>query len=132
MRDFLRWTLEQVHPLAEALGYVEALTPLKKWQPGHPIPLMRCVCVYLKNWAIVMLFLYHYFKPGRRKRSPVKSDIERIVENYHSLKGDEAKFSDFLHRARDDARQDAEAPQRFRRRPVHTSSCAIPIKLAKL
>lgn len=133
MRDFLRWTLEQVHPLAEALGYIEALTPLKEMATGAPNTaeaLRMRLSKELGNSEVVPLSLLQTLVEEREAQ--VKSDIERIVENYHSLKGDEAKFSDFLHRARDDARQDAEAPQRFRRRPDAHIELRYPDKTSEI
>ncbi|MBN1536832.1 MAG: M20/M25/M40 family metallo-hydrolase [Anaerolineales bacterium] len=133
MRDFLRWTLEQVHPLAEALGYVEALTPLKEMATGAPNTaeaLRMRLSKELGNSDIVPLSLLQTL--AEERETQVKSDIERIVENYHSLQGDENKFSDFLHRARDDARQDAEAPQRFRRRPDAYIELRYPDKTSEI
>lgn len=134
MRDFLRWTLEQVHPLAEALGYVDALSPLMEMATGAPNTaeaLRLRLSKELKESNIVPLSLLQTLVEERQDQ--IKSDIEHIVEYYHSLQGgEEAKFSDFLHRARDDARKDKEVPQRFRRRPDAHIELRYPDKTSEI
>ncbi|NMC11421.1 MAG: M20/M25/M40 family metallo-hydrolase [Chloroflexi bacterium] len=133
MRDFLRWTLEQIHPLAEAFGYVELLTPLMEMATGAPNTaeaIRLRLSKELGQSQVVPLTLLQSLVEEREAQ--VKSDLERIVERYHNLHGDEAKFSDFLHRARDDARQDKEAPQRFRRRPDAQIELRYPDKTSEI
>lgn len=115
MRDFLRWTLDELRPLAEALERRDELEPLEQMALGAP------------NTADIMR---NALRPraGRDGRLPVEAvrelaeerrgqlerDVERIAGEVLRGSPDLAKLEELFWRARDEARHDPSAPVRFR------------------
>ncbi len=118
MREFLKWTLEEIRPLADALGLWEDLAPLVEMGAGGPntAELMRIqLRQELGNTSIVPLDLLRELAKNRQK--VVISDVEHIAETYPSLMGDSTRLAEYLQHARDEVHPDTDVPVRFRPRP---------------
>lgn len=118
MRDFLRWTLEQLRPVAEALGMWPQLTPLIEMASGAPNTAERLrerIKKEIKHGNIVPVDLIKQLAVEREAQ--VKRDAEIIAASVGLLGEEAVKLREFLQRARDDVRQhDPQAPIRFRPR----------------
>jgi succinyl-diaminopimelate desuccinylase len=118
MRQFLRWTLDELRPLAEALGLWEELTPLVEMAGGAPNTAER-----LRQRLQAELGEAQDVPPqllrqlAEERRSQIVQDVEEIAEAMAVRAGEAGRLSEFLQHARDDARQDPEAPVRFRPGP---------------
>lgn len=115
LRDFLRWTLDEIRPLAEALSLWEDLTPLVEMAAGasNTAERMRArLRVELGASDEVPLSLLRELAEERENQ--VMAEVETIAARYTSLGNDAAKLGEFLQRAREDARQHPELPVRFR------------------
>ncbi|MDW8325547.1 MAG: M20/M25/M40 family metallo-hydrolase [Anaerolineales bacterium] len=119
MRDFLRWTLEQVRPLAEALEMWTQLGPLLEMASGAPNTAERIrervrreigdSRVEVPVEVLKLLAL--------EREAQVKADVEIIAASVAELGEEAVKLREFLQRARDEVRQhDPQAPIRFRPR----------------
>lgn len=118
MRDFLRWTLEQVRPLGEAIGTWPQLAPLVEMASGAPNTAERIRERVRKEIGASDIVPVEVLKQlALEREAQVKRDVETIAASVAAL-GDEAvKLRDFLQRARDEVRQhDPQAPIRFRPR----------------
>ena len=118
MRDFLRWTLAEVRPLAEALGMWTDLAPLVEMSAGAPNTAERlraCLRLELGESRVVPLELLQ--KLADERISQVARDVETIAETFPALRTDASKLGDFLQHARDEAHLDPQIPIRFRPRP---------------
>jgi len=121
VRDFLRWTLDQLKPLAEALELWPRLAPLEAMANGapntaeqmrahirealgHPAEAEPVVPVeVLKSLAV-------------NREAQVAHDVEGIAAAVGALEPESSKLRELLQRARDDVRHDPAAPIRFRPR----------------
>jgi acetylornithine deacetylase/succinyl-diaminopimelate desuccinylase-like protein len=115
MRDFLRWTLEQLRPLAEALGLWPRLNPLMEMVAGAPntAEQMRArIKKELGEFEIVPIELLKQL--ALEREAQVKRDIETIASSVGSLGEEAVKLREVLQRARDEVRHDPAAPIRFR------------------
>lgn len=119
MRDFLRWTLAEVRPLAEALGLWGDLAPLVEMAAGAPNTAERLrarlrgllkarpgECVSVPAEVLEGL--------AEEREAQVQRDVERIAAAYARLPGDATRLGRFLQCARDEAHLDTLAPVRFR------------------
>lgn len=119
MRDFLRWTLEQVRPLAEALEMWAQLGPLLEMASGAPNTAERIRERVRKEIGdsksevpVEVLKLL-----ALEREAQVKADVETIAASVAGLGEEAVKLREFLQRARDEVRQhDPQAPIRFRPR----------------
>ncbi|MGB7874664.1 MAG: M20/M25/M40 family metallo-hydrolase, partial [Anaerolineales bacterium] len=115
MREFLKWTLEEIRPLAESLGMWEDLTPLSEMAAGAPNTaekLRTRLQLELGANDEVPLSVLRFI--AEEREAQVMLEVEKIAASYPSLGTDAAKISQFLQYARDDARQHPELPVRFR------------------
>ncbi len=139
MRDFLRWTLEQVRPIGEAIGYWPLLTPLVEMASGAPntAERMRERIAAITNGAIVehgeAVPVEVLKQLAVEREAQVRADVETIAGSVSQL-GDEAqKLRNFLQHARDEVRQnDPQAPIRFRPRADIALSATYPDKTAEI
>ncbi|HET7142796.1 MAG TPA: M20/M25/M40 family metallo-hydrolase, partial [Anaerolineales bacterium] len=108
MRDFLKWTLNEVRPLAESLNLWDDLNPLVEISEGgrNTAEKMRA---RLQNelddnnevsFDALKELLFE-------REAQVKVDVERIATEYVSLGSDASKIAEFLQRGRDAARVDS-------------------------
>ncbi len=122
MRDFLRWTLEQVRPLAEAIDLWPSLQPLLEMASGAPNTAERLRARLLKDLGRsavgdgleVPVDLLKALACDRAAQ--VKRDVEAIAGSVAVLGEEAVKLREFLQRARDDVRHDPALPIRFRPR----------------
>ncbi len=137
VRDFLRWTLEQLRPLAEALDMWGRLAPVIEMASGAPntaertrarlrqllddasAPEPEVPVELLKTLAL-------------EREAEVARDVEQIAGNAAALGAEAAKLRDLLQRARDDVRQDPAAPIRFRPRIGASTLTAYPDKTSEI
>jgi len=133
MRDFLKWTLNEVKPLAKALNLWNDLTPLVEMsEGGHNTAekfRTRLQGELGDNNEISMEVLkeLHF-----EREAQVKSDVERIASEFGSLNEESSKISEFLQRGRDAARQTTNAPIQFRPRPQAIIEISYPDKASEI
>ncbi len=134
MRDFLKWTLNEVRPLAEALHLWDDLTPLVEMAAGgrNTAEKMRArLQLELGENDEVPLSLLKELHFEREAQ--VKADVERIVAEYGALgDGETAKLTEFIQRAREAARSTPNAPIQFRARTQAVIEIAYPNKTAEI
>ncbi len=117
LREFLGWTLAEVQPLAEALGFWRDLQPLQEMACGAPNTAERLrarLKSELGEHDEVPLDLLRTL--AEEREAQVAHDISFIVEDYSNLGEDVVKVDELLQHVRDDVRQDLEVPIRFRPR----------------
>src|SRR5512142_490987 len=106
VRAFLKWTLNEVKPLAEALNLWNDLTPLVEMAEGgrNTAEKMRArLKMELgENDEVPLGVLKELFY---EREAQVKADVERISAEYGSLGTDASKINEYLQRGRDAARQ---------------------------
>jgi acetylornithine deacetylase/succinyl-diaminopimelate desuccinylase-like protein len=133
MRDFVRWTLNAVEPLAKALGYWDDLTPLVEMAGGGystAEQLRVRLRKELRDQDIVPLEVLQGLADERLIR--VSNDVAMIAETSKSLPGDGARLGEFLQRARDDVHLDPNAPIRFRPKPEAIIELSYPDKTSEI
>jgi acetylornithine deacetylase/succinyl-diaminopimelate desuccinylase-like protein len=133
MRDFLKWTLNEVQPLAEALGLWADLTPLVEMAQGSLNTAERLrarLRTELGSSDEVPVELLRALAEERQDQ--VRKDVETIAGIYPALDGEAARLGEFLQRARDDVRLDPQAPIRFRPRPEGLIELTYPDKTSEI
>jgi succinyl-diaminopimelate desuccinylase len=115
MSEFLKWTLKEIKPLAEALGQWEDLTPLVEMSEGEQNTAERIrsrLRVELgANDEVPVTILREL---AYEREYQVRADVEKIAAKFADLNGDSEKISEILQHARKDAREHPELPVRFR------------------
>ena len=133
MRDFLKWTLNEVRPLAESLNMWDDLNPLVEISEGgrSTVEKMRArLQIELGDSNEVpfdVLKELHF-----EREAQVKGDVERIASEYGSLGSDASKIAEFLQRGRDAARQTQNAPMQFRARAQAIVEISYPDKTSEI
>ena len=134
MRAFLKWTLAEIQPLAEALGMWDDLAPLVEMAEGAPNTAeklrtrlqMDLVGANDEVPLSVLRFI------AEEREAQIMLEVEKIAASYPSLGTDSAKISKFLQYARDDARQHPELPVRFRPTAGISIESKYPDKTAEI
>lgn len=133
MRTFLKWTLDEVKPLAEALGELENLTPLVEMSEGGRNTAekirARLQLELGENDEVPISILKELFY---EREAQVKADVERIASDYGKLGSDSSKISEFIQRSRDVVRQTPAAPIRFRPRTQAVIEISYPDKTSEI
>jgi len=133
LRAFLKWTLNELKPLAQALNFWNDLTPLIELSEGGRNTSekirARLQMELGENDEVPMTVLKELFY---EHEAQVKSDVERIASNYGSLGTDSSKIAEFLQRGRDVARQTQNTPVQFRARAQATIEISYPNKTAEI
>jgi hypothetical protein len=117
MRDFLKWTLKELKPLAKALNMWDDLTPLVEMADGARNTSekirARLQSELNENGEVPLDVLkeLHF-----EREAQVKADVERIAAEYGALGEESSKIAEFLQRGRDAAREIPNAPIQFRAR----------------
>ena len=133
MRAFLKWSLNEVKPLAEALNLWSDLNPLVEMSEGG-----RNTAEKLRarlnmelgaNDEVPLSVLKELFF---EREAEVKADVERIASDYGSLGSDAAKINEYLQRGRDAARQTQNSPIQFRPRTQAVIEISYPNKTAEI
>jgi succinyl-diaminopimelate desuccinylase len=139
VRDFLRWTLEQLRPLGEALELWPRLAPLVEMASGAPNTAERMreriekeigkekqpkgepevPVEVLKQLAV-------------EREAEVARDVELIAAAAAGFGAEAPKLRDLLQRARDDVRHDPAAPIRFRPRREGIVAAHYPDKTSEI
>jgi acetylornithine deacetylase/succinyl-diaminopimelate desuccinylase-like protein/gamma-glutamyl:cysteine ligase YbdK (ATP-grasp superfamily) len=133
MRAFLKWTLDELHPLADALGLWNDLTPLIEMSNGVPntAEKMRSLLrVELGANDEVPASVLRRLAEDRE--ASIRSEVEKIASKMNSLEAESAKLGDFLQHARDDARESPSLPVRFRASAGMVIDTSYPDKTAEI
>jgi succinyl-diaminopimelate desuccinylase len=118
LREFLSWTLDEIKPLAAAVGMWDDLDPLVAIAGGEPNTAEKLrirLQKEMKHTDEVPVSLLRDLAEDRAAR--VQKDVEIIAERLVLLPGDNVKLEEFTQRARDAVHGDPTAPIRFRPRP---------------
>lgn len=133
MRAFLKWTLEEIQPLAEALDMWEDLTPLVEMAAGAPNTAeklrTRLQMELGANDEVPFSILRSL---AEEREAQITAEVEKIAAEYPSLGTDSAKIGQFLQYARDDARQHPDLPVRFRPSAGITLESQYPNKTTEI
>ncbi|MBI2331496.1 MAG: M20/M25/M40 family metallo-hydrolase, partial [Chloroflexi bacterium] len=133
VRAFLKWTLGEVRPLAEALNMWGDLAPLVEMSEGGRNTSekirARLQMELGANDEVPLNVLKEIFF---EREVQVKADVERIASDYGSLGSDASKIAEFLQRGRDSARQIQNAPIQFRPRTQAVIEVSYPNKTAEI
>jgi succinyl-diaminopimelate desuccinylase len=133
IRAFLKWTLGEVKPLADALGEWETLTPLVEMSEGGRNTAekirARLQLELGANDEVPLSLLKELFY---EREAQVKSDVERIAADHPSLGADSAKIGEFLQRSRDATRHSSPVPIPFRPRSQPILDLSYPDKASEI
>ena len=133
MRAFLKWTLDELKPLAQALNLWNDLHPLVEMSEGGRNTSekirARLQMELGENDEVPMIVLKELFY---EHEAQVKADVERIAADYGSLGSDATKIAEFIQRSRDEVRQLPTAPIRFRPRTQAMIEISYPNKTAEI
>jgi acetylornithine deacetylase/succinyl-diaminopimelate desuccinylase-like protein/gamma-glutamyl:cysteine ligase YbdK (ATP-grasp superfamily) len=133
MRDFLKWTLAEVKPLATSLNLWNDLTPLVEISEGARNTAEKIRARLQSELGdgnevpLDVLKELHF-----EREAQVKSDVECIASEFGTLGEDSAKIAEFLQRERDAARQTQNAPIQFRARAQAVVEVSYPNKTAEI
>ncbi|HEY9528104.1 MAG TPA: M20/M25/M40 family metallo-hydrolase [Anaerolineales bacterium] len=133
IRSFLKWTLNEVKPLAEALNLWSDLNPLVEMSEGGrntSEKLRARLHMELgENDEVPLSVLRELFY---EREAQVKADVERIASDHGSLGTDASKIGEFIQRSRDVVRQIPTAPIRFRSRTQAMIEVSYPDKTSEI
>ncbi len=133
MRDFLKWTLNEVKPLAEALHLWNDLVPLVEMSEGGRNTAEKFRARLQGELAegnevpLDVLKELHF-----EREAQVKGDVERIASEVGVLGEESSKIAEFLQRGRDAARQSPQVPIQFRPRTQATIEITYPNKTSEI
>jgi succinyl-diaminopimelate desuccinylase len=133
MRGFLKWTLNEIKPLAEALNLWNDLYPLVEISEGGRNTAEKLRARLQMELgendevpvSILKELLYEH-------EAQIKADVERIASDYGSLGSDATKIAEYLQRSRDAVRQVPTAPIRFRPRTQAVIETSYPNKTSEI
>jgi len=133
IRAFLKWTLGEIQPLAQALNLWDDLAPLVEMSEGGRNTSEKIRArIQLElgaNDEVPMTVLKELFY---EHEAQVKSDVERIASDYGKLGSDASKIAEFIQRSRDVVRQTPSAPIRFRPRAQAVIEVSYPDKTSEI
>ncbi len=133
VRAFLKWTLNEVKPLAEALNLWNDLNPLVEMSEGGRNTAeklrARLQMELGENDEVPLSVLKELFY---EREAQVKADVERIASDHGSLGRDASKIGEFIQRSRDVVRQIPTAPIRFRPRTQVVIEMSYPDKTSEI
>lgn len=133
MRAFLKWTLNEVKPLAEALNLWRDLNPLVEMSEGGRNTSeklrARLQMELGENDEVPLSVLKELFY---EREAQVKADVERIASDHGTLGSDASKIAEFLQRGRDSARQTQSSPIQFRPRTQAMIEPSYPDKTTEI
>ncbi len=133
MRSFLKWTLDDLRPLADALGLWEDLTPLVEMASGasNTAEKMRAR-LRMELGASDEVPLTILRELAEEREATVRADVEKIASRMSSQEVESAKLSEFVNHARDDARESPDLPVRFRSSTGMVIDMTYPDKTAEI
>ena len=133
VRAFLKWTLNEVKPFAEALNLWNDLNPLVEMAEGARNTAeklrARLQMELGENDEVPLSVLKELFY---EREAQVKADVERIASDQGSLGADSSRISEFIQRSRDMVRQTPTAPIRFRPRTQAMIDVSYPDKTSEI
>ncbi len=133
IRAFLKWTLNEVQPLAEALNLWNDLNPLVEMAAGGRNTSeklrARLQMELGENDEVPLSVLWELFY---EREAQVKADVERIASDHGSIGADASKIGEFIQRSRDVVRQLPTAPIRFRPRTQAMIEVSYPDKTSEI
>lgn len=133
VRAFLKWTLNEVKPLADALNMWEDLHPLVEMAEGGRNSAEKLRARLQMELGAHDEVPLHLLKEIFFEREvQVKADAERIAADYASLGADSSKLAEFLQRGRDFARQIKNAPIQFRPKTQALIEASYPDKTSEI
>jgi succinyl-diaminopimelate desuccinylase len=133
MRALLKWTLNEVKPMAASLDMWRDLEPLIEISEGG-----RNTAEKIRARLQMELGENDEVPPGvlrelsYEREAQVRADVERIAAEHGSLGTDAGKIAEFLQRGRDSARQTQDAPIQFRARTRAMIELAYPDKTSEI
>jgi acetylornithine deacetylase/succinyl-diaminopimelate desuccinylase-like protein len=133
VRAFLKWALNEVKPLAEALNMWNDLHPLIEMSEGgrntaEKIRARLQIELGANDEVPLTLLKEIFFE----REAQVKADVERIASDHASLGAYSSKIAEFLHRSRDASRQIQNTPVQFRARTQAVLEVSYPNKTAEI
>ena len=121
MRDFLRWTLDQVRPLAQALGRWDLLEPLREMALGAPNTAGKLRARIQEELGDSVIVPPELLKElAEEREAEVRRQVQEIAARIESANSDAGKLRDLLQTAREAARRQP-AP----RVPFHPTEQAV-------
>ena len=114
MRDFLRWVLEEIRPLAEALEEWDDLRPLTEMVAGAPNTAQRLrdeVCAKIGDQDEVPPELFEEIVTQHEKQ--IADEVEIIASSVGLWDKEKEKLGDVLYKLRSHIHKDTQAPVRF-------------------
>ena len=133
MRLFLKWTLGELQPLAEALGLWDDLYPLVEMANGAPNTAEKIRTRLQKELGAsteVPLAVLRALAEAREKQ--VREDVEEITSRTGLLGKESAKIAEFLMHAREETRLHPDLPVRFRPSGGTLIETAYPDKTSEI
>ena len=133
VRDFLKWTLNEIKPLADALNMWNDLQPLVEMSEGGRNTAEK-IRARLKmeignSDEVPMELLKEFFY---EHEAQVKADVERVCADYNALGADAPKIAEYVQRSREATRQVPNAPIQFRARTQAVVELSYPNKTAEI
>ncbi len=133
LRAFLKWSLGEVKPLAEALNMWNDLQPLVEMSDGGRNTAEK-IRARLKmelgeNEEVPLTVLKELFY---EHEAQIKADVEHVCADYNSLGSDASKIAEYIQRSRDAARQITNAPIQFQARTQAVVELSYKDKTAEI
>ena len=133
LRAFLKWSLGEVKPLAEALNMWNDLRPLVEMSEGGRNTAEK-IRARLKmelgeNEEVPLTVLKELFY---EHEAQIKADVEHVCADYNSLGSDASKIAEYIQRSRDAARQTTNAPIQFQARTQAVIELSYQDKTAEI
>jgi succinyl-diaminopimelate desuccinylase len=133
MRDFLRWTLAEVRPLAEALELWEDLMPLREMAVGAPNTSERLKQRLRREIGKTDEVPYELLEIlSIEREEQVHKDIEEILGMYSHLGNETTKLGDVFLKAREETREHPDNPIDFRTRQLNRIEVNYPDKTSEV
>ena len=133
LRAFLKWTLNELKPLAQALNLWDDLYPLVEMADGGRNTAekirARLQLELGANDEVPMVILKEFLY---EHEAQVKADVERITADYPVLGSDASKITEYIQRSRDVIRHDPTTPIRFRPRTQIMTEKTYPDKTSEI
>lgn len=115
VRDFLKWTLDELMPLAEGLEIDAYLTPLVEMAQGAPNTSQKIRQRVLQDLGDVEEIPLEYLqKLAEEREEAVKRDIATIQSELYKLGSEVNKLESLIQRGRDEYRQYPNVPISFK------------------
>ena len=133
MRDFLRWTLEELRPLAEALGYWEDLHPLTEMVAGAPNTadrLRETVRAEIGDREEIPQDVLDAVISAHEKS--IADEINIIASSVALWDDEKEKLGDVLYKLRSHAHKDRQAPIRFQPKQENLLNVKYPDTTAEI